>query len=83
MFLARAGRPDIENLQTELNYVGVYAVHRAKVLEEKLCNLSGVDVLIMRRHDFPIDKIKANHKAPATHKIKQPGIAQLLKSYIM
>ncbi|MFT4941500.1 MAG: hypothetical protein ACI88A_004570 [Paraglaciecola sp.] len=86
MFLARAGRPDIETLQTELNYVGIYAVHRAKVLEEKLWNVSGVGDLvdvtdeIMRRYDFPIEKIKANHKPPATHKIKQVGIAQLLKS---
>lgn len=86
VFLARAGRPDIEKLQSEINYVGVYAVHRAKVLEEKLWNVSGVGDLIdvtdevMCRYEFPSEKIEANRKSPETHKIKKIGIEQLLKT---
>jgi hypothetical protein len=86
IFLARAGRPDIEKLQSEINYVGVYAVHRAKVLEEKLWNVSGVGDLVdvsdevMYRYDFPKEKVQENRKTPATHKIKKVGIEQLLKT---
>ena len=33
IFLARTGRPDFETMQSELNYVSVYAIHKAKLLE--------------------------------------------------
>jgi hypothetical protein len=86
VFIARTGRPDIEKMQSELNYVGVYAVHKAKQLEEKLWNVAGVgDIIdvtdeVMRRYEFPEEKIAENNKFPAAHKIKKIGIEQLLKA---
>jgi hypothetical protein len=85
VFLARTGRPDIEKLQLEIDYVGVYAVHRAKILEKKLWNVSGVGDLIdvtdevMNRYEFSPEKIEANIKTPAPHEIKKIGIELLLK----
>lgn len=86
VFIAKTGRPDIEKMQSELNYVSVYAVHKAKQLEEKLWSIVGVGDLIdvtdevMRRYEFSEQNIVANHKFPATHKIQKVGIEQLLKS---
>jgi len=37
----KTGRPDIEKMQSELNYVGVYALHKAKQLEEKTMECNG------------------------------------------
>ena len=76
VFLAKTGKPDIEKLQSEINYVGVYALHRAKVLEEKLWNVSGVGDLIdvtdevMYRYDISPEKIELNRTSPASHKLK-------------
>jgi len=86
VFLARTGRPDFETMQSELNYVSVYAVHKAKLLEEQLWNVSAVgDIIdvtdeVLRRFEFAESAIMLNHKPPATHKIKQVGIEQLLKA---
>lgn len=86
VFLARTGRPDFETMQSELNYVGVYAVHKAKLLEEQLWNISAmgdiIDVTdeVLRRYEFSENAILLNHKPPATHKVKQVGIEQLLKT---
>jgi hypothetical protein len=86
VFIAKTGRPDIEKMQSELNYVGVYALHKAKQLEEKLWSVTGVGDLIdvtdevMRRYEFTEEKIAENQKFPATHKIQKVGIEQLLKS---
>mgnify|MGYP000135566704 CR=1 FL=1 len=86
VFLARTGRPDFDTMQSELNYVGVYAVHKAKSLEEQLWNVAALGDLIdvtdevLRRFEFAESAITLNHKAPATHKIKQVGIEQLLKT---
>ena len=86
VFIAKTGRPDIEKIQAELNYVGVYALHKAKQLEEKLWSVIGVGDLIdvtdevMRRYEFSEDKIADNHKYPATHKIQKVGIEELLKA---
>ena len=86
VFLARTGRPDFETMQSELNYVSVYAVHKAKLLEEQLWNVSAmgdiIDVTdeVLRRFEFTESAILLNHKSPPTHKIKQVGIEQLLKS---
>ena len=86
VFLARTGRPDFETMQSELNYVSVYAVHKAKLLEEQLWNVSAmgdiIDVTdeVLRRFEFAESAILLNHKPPATHKIKQVGIEQLLKA---
>lgn len=86
VFLGRTGRPDFETMQSELNYVSVYAVHKAKLLEEQLWNISAmgdiIDVTdeVLRRFEFAESAILLNHKPPATHKIKQVGIEQLLKT---
>jgi hypothetical protein len=86
VFLARTGRPDFETMQSELNYVSVYAMHKAKLLEEQLWNISAmgdiIDVTdeVLRRFEFTESAILLNHKSPPTHKIKQVGIEQLLKA---
>jgi hypothetical protein len=86
IFLARTGRPDFETMQSELNYVSVYAVHKAKSLEEQLWNVTAlgdiIDVTdeVLRRFDFDESTVLLNHKTPPTHKIKQVGIEQLLKA---
>lgn len=86
VFLARTGRPDFETMQSELNYISVYAVHKAKVLEEQLWNVTAIGDLIdvtdevLRRFEFAESAISLNHKTPPTHKVKQVGIEQLLKA---
>lgn len=42
IWFSRTGRPDIDYLAKELNYVSVYAIHRAKELEEELWNVVAV-----------------------------------------
>ena len=86
VFLAPTGRPDFETMQSELNYVSIYAMHKAKALEEQLWNVSAMGDLIdvtdevLRRFEFTESAITINHKAPPTHKIKAVGIEQLLKA---
>jgi hypothetical protein len=86
VFLARTGRPDFETMQSELNYVSVYAVHKAKSLEEQLWNVAAIGDLIdvtdevLRRFEFTESALMLNHKSPRIHKIKQLGIEQLLKT---
>lgn len=86
VFLARTGRPDTERLQSEINYVGVYAIHRAKVLEEQLWNVVGigdiVDVTdeVLTRLQFKPKQILQNHKAPIQHKVETSGVEKLLKA---
>ncbi len=86
VFLARAGRPDMERLQTEINYVGVYAIHRAKVLEEQLWSIIGVGDLVdvtdevMIRHHFSQNQLRDNQQMPAYHKVKSANIENLLKT---
>jgi len=40
--LVRAGKMDPEYLAKELNYISVYAIHKARVLEEELWHVEGV-----------------------------------------
>ncbi|MCJ8273847.1 MAG: PilZ domain-containing protein, partial [Psychrosphaera sp.] len=42
IYISRTGRPDIQYIAKELKYVGNYAIHRAKVLEEELWGVIGV-----------------------------------------
>lgn len=42
IFLSRTGRPDIEYITRELNYISSYALHRARVVEEDLWTVAGV-----------------------------------------
>ncbi|WP_133469091.1 PilZ domain-containing protein [Paraglaciecola marina] len=86
VFLGPTGRPDFETMQAELQYVGIYALHKAKALEDQLWNVSGIGDLVdvtdevLRRFEFTESVILINHKTPPTHKIKQVGIEQLLKT---
>ncbi|MGJ8680758.1 PilZ domain-containing protein, partial [Paraglaciecola sp.] len=86
VFLARTGRPDFETMQSELNYVSIYALHKAKQLEEQLWSVSAmgdiVDVTdeVLKRFNFDAKVIENNHKTPKKHKIKQMGIEQILKA---
>ncbi|MGS2720892.1 PilZ domain-containing protein [Paraglaciecola aestuariivivens] len=86
VFLARTGRPDFETMQSELNYVSVYAVHKAKLLEEQLWNVTAMGDLVditdevLRRYEFDESVILKNHQPPPTHKVKEVGIEQLLKA---
>jgi hypothetical protein len=86
VFIARTGRPDTERLQSEIAYVGMYAIHRAKVMEEQLWSIIGVGDLIdvtdevMLRYQFTRQHVKANYEAPAHHKVKSTRIEQLLKA---
>ncbi|MGY0640129.1 MAG: PilZ domain-containing protein [Paraglaciecola chathamensis] len=86
IFIARTGRPDIDRLQSEINYVGVYAVHRAKQLEEKLWNVNGVgDILditdlVMSRYQFDALTIHDNRERQQYQAHKSTEIEQLLNS---
>lgn len=86
VFLARTGRPDAERLQSEISYVGSYAIHRAKLLEEHLWSIIGVgDLLdvtdeVMQRYHFSPQHVLANQERPAEHKVKSAKIEQLLKA---
>lgn len=46
IYLSRTGRPDMDFIAKELNYVGRYAIHRAKELEEKLWSIIGVGEIV-------------------------------------
>ena len=46
VMLTTTGKPDLTMLQTEINYVSVYALHRAKELENKLWSLAACAHLI-------------------------------------
>lgn len=63
IYLSRTGRPDTEHISKELSYVSVYAIHKAKVLEEELWSVVGVgDVIditdeVLLRYNVPADVI--------------------------
>lgn len=86
VFLARTGRPDADLISSELSYVGSYAVHKAKVLEEQLWNICGVGELldvtdeVMSRFRFREELIIANRQPPSLNKLQHPGIEQMLKA---
>ncbi|GAB3036988.1 PilZ domain-containing protein [Bowmanella dokdonensis] len=69
LFLTRTGRPDISLLHSELSYVGAYAVHKAKMLEEQLWNVAAVADIVdvtaeaMYRYGFNQHHIEANARA--------------------
>jgi hypothetical protein len=68
IFLSRTGRPDTEHISKELGYVSVYAIHKAKVLEEELWSVVGVgDVVdisdeILYRYSIPAEMIQAQQQ---------------------
>jgi hypothetical protein len=69
LMLSRTGRPDIDYISKELKYVGNYAIHRAKVLEEELWSVIGVaDAIdisdeVMMRYGFSDTDIKIQQQA--------------------
>ena len=46
LMISRTGRPDMEYLAKELDYIAKYAIHKAKQLEESLWSIVGVCDLI-------------------------------------
>lgn len=79
IFIARTGRPDTELLRAEMKYVGAYASHRAKTLEEHLWSISGVGDIVditeeaMLRYGFLNEHIEINKNkltSQTTAKIK-------------
>lgn len=42
LYLSRAGRPDMDYIASELDYVAKYAIHKAKHLEESLWSVIGL-----------------------------------------
>ena len=63
IFLSRTGRPDMDYISKELRYVGNYANHRAKELEERLWSVVGVGDVVditeefLIRHGYDIKQI--------------------------
>ena len=63
IFLSRTGRPDMDYISKELSYVGNYANHRAKELEERLWSVVGVGDVVditeefLIRHGYDIKQI--------------------------
>lgn len=85
VYLSLTGRPDLEMLQSEINYVSVYAIHKAKELEEQLWNITAIGNLIdvtdevMHRYDFSHRDIVANLSTPKNHVVGNTDIKALLK----
>ncbi|MFT4925278.1 MAG: hypothetical protein ACI8WB_001370 [Phenylobacterium sp.] len=67
--LSRTGRPDVDYIAKELKYVGNYAKHRARVLEEQLWGVIGVADAIdisdemLLRYGFSDTDIKIQQQA--------------------
>ena len=66
VMLTTTGKPDMTMLQTEFNYVTMYAVHRARELEKKMWAMAACSHLIdvtdevLIRYGFNIEDITAN-----------------------
>ncbi len=76
MFLNRTGRPDTEQLQTELSYVSTYALHRSKAIEEHLWNIQGM-VDLMDITDIVMDRLGFSHEHIDFNAIAQQRVAHL------
>jgi hypothetical protein len=66
LMLTTTGKPDLSMLQTEINYVTMYALHKAKELEKKMWSMAACSHLIdvtdevLLRYGFSLDDITAN-----------------------
>ncbi len=84
VMLTTTGKPDLDMLQTEMNYVSVYALHRAKELEQKLWSIAAcahlVDVTdeVMARFNFGPAEIRANRTAIEQRHIDPVDIETML-----
>ncbi|WP_100643320.1 PilZ domain-containing protein [Alteromonas facilis] len=85
VYMALTGRPDLELLQSEFNYVSVYAIHRAKELEEQLWNIGAMGNLIditdevMYRYGFNSQQISDNYRSPSSIVVETDNIEALLR----
>ena len=60
--LARSGRPDMDYLANELKYIGQFASHKAKQLEEELWSIEGI-----------IDVIDVSDEAYFRYRLSRPS----------
>ena len=85
VYMSLTGRPDLDLLQSEFNYVSVYAIHRAKELEEQLWSISAMGNLIditdevMTRYNFGREQIVHNQNAQNTLVVGADNIESLLR----
>ncbi|MEW9798773.1 PilZ domain-containing protein [Alteromonas sp. CYL-A6] len=86
VMLTTTGKPDMDQLQSEINYVSVYAIHRAKELEQKLWSIAAcahlIDVTdeVMTRFGFAQEEIKKNREPALQRPLEKNGIEALLQS---
>ncbi|MFC3094758.1 PilZ domain-containing protein [Alteromonas sediminis] len=86
VILANTDKPDMELLQLEMNYISMYALHRAKELEEQLWATAGCvfvhDITdeVLMRYQYSASVVAKNQQTPAAHKIEVDGIKALLGS---
>ncbi|NMH58926.1 PilZ domain-containing protein [Alteromonas ponticola] len=85
VMLVTTGKPDMEMLQSEFNYVSVYAIHRAKELEEKMWSIVAcshlVDITdeVLMRYNVDPQEIQRNRALTPQMKIGASGIKALLE----
>lgn len=86
VMLTTTGKPDLDMLQSEINYVSVYAIHRAKELEQKLwsivacAHLMDVTDEVMTRFDFAHDDIRKNRDAVIQRPLAHTAIESLIQA---
>jgi hypothetical protein len=66
VMLTTTGKPDMTMLQTEINYVTMYAMHRARELEKQMWSIAACSHLIdvtdevLVRYGFSVEDVTAN-----------------------
>ncbi|MCW8092999.1 PilZ domain-containing protein [Alteromonas sp. ASW11-130] len=84
--LVTTGKPEMEMLQSEFNYVSVYAIHRAKELEEKMWSIVAcshlVDITdeVLMRYNVEAKEIQRNRAMTPQLRVEAGGIKALLDS---
>lgn len=78
VYISRTGRPDVNYIAKELQYIGNYAKHRAKLLEEELWGVIGIgDVIditdeMLYRHGYQRQQIKWQQHVKRLYFSKKP-----------
>ena len=86
VMLTTTGKPDLSMLQTEISYVSVYAIHRAKELEQKLWSIAACSHLIdvtdevLIRYGFDQEAIKRNRDSSTEKAVVKTSIQALLNA---
>ncbi len=68
VLLTTTGKPDMDMLQAEMNYVSMYAIHRARELEARIWNIVAcahlVDITdeVLGRYNIEPAQVKANRR---------------------